>query len=403
MVAIALERPPTARPVTQPRSWTQVPDQVGAASQRRPAELGGFNLSARAVLLYGAIKRCCRNQQHHRDGASCGVSLALLGAMIGVKVRQTRNLVRQLEAVGLIALDVAQDFRGTNTFRVLPVPAELPTRSTPAKAAPVLALLDPRQKSADETRRALSSSQLPSAFPKPTPERQRGAGASGPALPAADNPPAAQPGRAPGGRKGQSKAAHEGKNAKIRPLHDAAGEEFERVLRRHLRIELPAIPDELLAYALAQLRAAKADEALGGASVRNPLRYALAVAKKHWGGFQGPPAPKSRDVWRPEAAPEHVDAVFLRPGQGAKPAPGLSQGEPTPSVTSESSEIDACTHGVTLDKVCRDCEGKRGALPWDRAIRRQLLGLVVIPDDDAALTSFPGQVPPRVPPRGGRG
>jgi len=336
VVAFSLQDRPNPAPQLQTRSWSQLPDQIGAASQRRTG--GGFNLSARAVLLYGAIQRCCRNQQHHRDGVSCGVSLRFLGAVVGVQLRQTRNLLRQLEELQLVAVDVGNDFRGCNTFRLLPVPLQLRER-LPRPTPAVRALGDPRQNTAADTTR--DSRILKSGLDLPEPTPGSGAGPSGPAPSAAGIPPPAAPApRAPGARKPRSTSnpAGEGKTAKVIPLWDARSADWEQVVRRHLGNELPGIPESLALYALEQIRVARAEAAVGGTPLRNPLRYAVAVAKRHWGGFERPAQPRCRDVWRPEAAA--ASSVFLCPENPTNSAPGLSQGEPSSEECQISSEIE---------------------------------------------------------------
>jgi hypothetical protein len=308
------------------------------------------------------------------------------------------NLLRQLQDVGLISVELGADFRGTNTFRLQAIPGQLPVRRDPGNSAVAVAPPDPRQNTAADVRRVPLTLQLPSAFPEPTPGS--GAGASGPAPSAAGKePPAAPAPRAPGGRK--STAAGEAKTAKVIPLWDAKSADWQSVLRRHLNVELPGIPPELVAYALEQLRAAKADEAAGGAKVRSPGRYVLAVAKKHWGGFQAPSRPQAREVWRPDAGVDAGPERFFVPGPAGKNATGLSQGDPTPVAASNTSEIDTCPHNVTVDKVCPRCEGKTGARPWERVVRRQLLGVIVIDDESEALVPSRGarraEVPPLAP------
>jgi hypothetical protein len=412
MVALALSTTHNRAPVVKESDFSIVPHAVATRSQRR--EGGGFTISARAVGLYAQIRKHCHRQRKVRGGASCEVSLALLAAAAGVKPRQARNLRRQLVEQGMIVVDLEGGFHGVNVYHlVLPVPpaveALLPGRQartpgphyvvTPATPA----LSHPRQDFAAAVDLGVDFDVGVSGLLEPTPETGSGAGSSGPALSAAEPPaaPALRPsGRGakagPGparaghddddkGRAGEAKiargmpAAVAGDDEKLRARLSAGtgrvvelwphdDEKRRQVLERFLRQEFPGIPDQVVRKTLEAWRAARLEQATGGARVRSAWRYCAKVAARILGAAGGLPGPVSG----PPAGAAPGAGVFLGSKLGPNHGPALSQGEPTAVASSNSSEIDTCKHGHSLDEECRTCD-RTAPTAFLRALRRQQL------------------------------
>lgn len=338
--------PPEARP--GPKQKVSItPREVHRASQR--LDVGGFRQSARAGSLYSEIQGWCHDQRRHLGGAACEVSMERMAEAIGVRVRQTCNLLRQLRDNGFVRGEIGKGFRGVNRLElVLPAPvlAPVPARH-PRNGGRAAAPMRPTQKIADDGV-AVEVQKLKN-------NTGSGAGASRPAPSAAGEtaPPSAPAGCPPGGGTTRSTPGSEGQKAKPAPkpatgklgrpvihLWDVQSADWQTVVTRHLNIELPGIPADLLAYALDQVRAAKCDQAAGGAPVRNPYRYAVAVAKKKWGGFT-----------------ENKTKQNAAGGAGARAAAATTRClTMTIQNDGNSPVVDPCGHGFGVHENCSICD-----------------------------------------------
>lgn len=386
-----------------------VPHAVANRSQRR--EEGGFTISARAVGLYAQVRKYCHRQRRSTGGTSCEVSMRMLAAAAGVKVRQARNLRAQLVEQGILRVEMECGIHGTNRYHlVLPIPAAveqlLPGR--PARVPGPHYVVSPAQPGSSDPRQdfaaaldlgfdlALGVSDL--LKPKPETENRSGAGASGPALSAADTPPAA-PSRRPGAGKGQNQAVRAarrddgrstagcgGRSAKTAPtnkrndvvnitprdtgnvieLWPRDDEKRAPYLDRFIRGKFPGIPDQVVAKTLEAWRNARLEQASGGKRVRSAWRYCTKVAARILAQAGGVPAGVSRGA----GAAKPAAAVFLVPKSTTDNGPALSQGEPIADLTSVASKIDTCRHGITLDGDCRICD-HTAPTSIQRILRRQ--------------------------------
>lgn len=365
MVAISLSSPSprTAPPsenastglvVPLERDFAKVPHAVSNRTQRK--EGGGYVLSARAVGLYAEIRKHCHRQQSKLGGLSCEVSTERLARAIGVEVRRTRQLVRQLEEQGVITVRVGEGFRGVNVFGiVLPVPQGLPAAPKPRRTPAIPCTDVPRQENAGDVRRSGFEVRGVSDFHNPTP----GAVAGPPARELSAPVPGAPFAPAPAARA--TKRAGGGVIARDVPAGAwlTTSSDWQSVLGRQLRTDLPGLPPDVVAYAADELRAALADAALGGEPVRNRYRYALHVARKRWAEIR---AEAGRAFSSSSARP--------KTSEPARPC------EDTSAVAStEASKIDTaepCKHGKRPDERCTVCDdaSKDAACAFLRAGQR---------------------------------